>query len=148
GRVQVTDGAGDGAEIVGRKFFRHVGVVERLPGDGVENFCRHVLDHALVASLTCRIALAVDVVVDLGALGVGVGDALVIFARDVFRNGGVDADLGAGRHHAKTLRQAGVERLCPRVGDDHHVAVALHAGGNGPFDLGRIVDVDIVVDHD
>ena len=102
----------------------------------------------LVAGFARRVRLAVDVIVDLGAVGIGIGDALVMFARDALRDGGVDADLGAGRHHAVALRQARIERLGARVGDDHHVAVALHAGGDRPFDFGRIVDVDVVVDHD
>ena len=43
----------------------------------------------------------------------------------------------------------GSSGLARAFDDDHHVLVALHAGRDRPFDFGRVVDVDIVVDdHD
>ncbi len=64
-------------------------------------------------------------------------------------DGGVDADLGPTGHDARALRQARIERLCPRARNDDDVLVALHARGDGPFHVGRIVDVDVVVhNHD
>jgi hypothetical protein len=39
--------------------------------------------------LAALVGLAVHVVGDLGLVGIGVGDALVVFARDAFGDGGV-----------------------------------------------------------
>ncbi len=95
-----------------------------------------------------RIGLARDVVGDLRAVGVGVGDALEALARDAFADGGVDADLGAGGHDARRRhREARVERLGARAGDDDDVLVALHARRDRPLDVDRVEHVDVVVDH-
>ena len=95
------------------------------------------------------IGLAFDVVADLRAVGVGVGDALEALARDAFADRGVDAHLGAGGHDAgRRDGEARIERLRPRAGDDDHVLVALHAGRDRPFDVLGVVHVDVVVHHD
>src|SRR5262249_51687487 len=92
--------------------------------------------------------LAVEIVADPGPVRVGVGDALEALAWYAFAYGGVDADLGAGRHDAgRRYREARIERLRASAGNDDDVAVALHAGGDRPLDVGRVEDVDVVV-HD
>src|SRR5262249_56576106 len=109
------EGAGHGGEVRRGEGWGGVGVVGRLFADRVQYFVRQGGDLDVVAGEARLIRLAVDVVDDLGPIGIGIGDALVIFARDAFGDGGIDADLGAGRHHAVALRQAGVERLGARV---------------------------------
>src|SRR5262249_49618522 len=127
--------ARDRTEVIRREALGDVGVIERLLADRPQYFIRQGRDLDVVTGDARLVRLAVDVVGDLGPIGIGVGDALVIFARDTFGDGGIDADFGAGRHHAVALRQAGVERLGARIADHHHVLVALHAGGDRPLDL-------------
>src|SRR5499427_7990322 len=139
--------ARDRAEVIRGEALRDVGVVERLLANRLQYLVGQRGNLDVIAGEARLIRLAVDVVGDLGAVGIGIGDALVVFARDAFRNGGIDADLGARRHHAITLGQAGIERLGARIAHHHHVLVALHAGGDRPLDLGRVEHVDVVVDH-
>src|SRR5262249_42393148 len=146
-RVQMAERARHGAEIVLAEALRNVGIVERLLVDGLQNLVRQGGDLPIIAGNSRGIRRAVDVVLYFCPIGIGIGDALVIFARNALRYRGIDADLGAGRNHAVTLGQAGVERLGTRVAHDHHVLVALHARGDRPLDLGRIEHVDVVVDH-
>ena len=95
------------------------------------------------------VGLAAEVIRYFGRVGVSVSDALVALFRNSFRNRGVDADLGGGRHDAmRRRRQRGIERLAAGIADDQNIAVALHAGCDRPFDLDRIEHVDVVVDHD
>src|SRR5262245_19890013 len=130
--------ARDRAEVIRREALGDVGVVKRLLADRPQYLVGQGGDLYVVATDARLVRLAVDVVGDLGAIGIGVGDALVIFARDPFGDGGIDADLGACRHYAITLRQAGVERLGARIAHHHHVLVALQAGGDRPLDLGLV----------
>src|SRR4029453_4955299 len=106
--------ARDRAEIIRGEALGDVGVIERLLADRSQYLVGQRGDLDVVAGDARLVRLAVGVVGDLGAIGIGVGDALVIFARDTFGDGGIDADLGACRYHAVTLRQAGVERLWGR----------------------------------
>src|SRR5215470_5358841 len=124
--------ARDRAEVIRGEALRDVGVVERLLANRLQYLVGQRGNLDVIAGEARLIRLAVDVVGDLGAVGIGISDTLVIFARDPFRDGGIDADLGPRRHHAVTLRQAGVERLGARVADYHHVLVPLHAGGDRP----------------
>src|SRR5258708_38167120 len=101
-----------GAEIIRSEPLRDIGVVEWLLGDEVQYPLRQGGDRGLVAGLPTGVGLAVHVIVDPGAVRIRIGDALVVLARNALRDGGVDADLGAGRYHAETLRQARIERFC------------------------------------
>src|SRR6266436_9761709 len=83
-RVQMAERARHGAEVIGAKALRNVGIVERLLGDRLQNFFRQGGDLRLVGGTSRRIRLAVDVVLYLRAIGIGIGDALVIFARNAF----------------------------------------------------------------
>ena len=49
-------------------------------------------------------------------------------------------------HHVVFLR--GVQRVALTVADDVHVAVGLHAGGDGPEHLFLVVGIDVGIDHD
>ena len=113
--VQLPDGASNGDEIVFGESLSNIGVVQRRLVDRDRDLIGERGDHRLVAWFGRRILFAVNVIVDLGRLGISVGDALIVFARDVFGNGGIDADLGAGRHDPIALRQARIERLRPCV---------------------------------
>src|ERR1700730_1804970 len=104
--MEMPDRLGDGTEIGAGEPLRKFGVVERLLVDGGEDFVRQRGNRTRIPRSTPLVRLALDVVVDSRALRIGVGDALVMLLGDALRNGGVDADLGAGRHHAKSLRQA------------------------------------------
>ena len=55
------------------------------------------------------------------------------------------APIGTTPAPCGRLGSSGFARA-PGMIDD--VLVALHAGGDRPFHVGRIVDVDVVVDHD
>src|SRR5262249_25925196 len=140
--------ARDRAEVIRGEALRDVGVIERLLADRPQYLVGQRGDLEVGAGAARLVRLAVGVIGDLGAIGIGVGDALVIFARDTFGDGGIDAVLGARRYHAVTLRQAGVERLGARIADHHHVLVALHAGGDRPLDPARGAHTSIVVGHD
>src|SRR3954466_2612489 len=106
--MQLADRARDGAEVVARETFSDIGIVNWLLANGGENFAGEIFDRGLVAGFTLLVGLAFHVVVDLGLVGIGISDALVVLLRDAVRNGGIDADLGAGRHHARALQQAGI----------------------------------------
>src|SRR6516225_593181 len=127
--------ARDRAEVIRGEALGDVGVIERLLADRYQYLVGQGGDLDVVATDARLVRLAVDVVGDLGAIGIGISDALVIFARNPFGDGGIDADLGARRHHAITLRQAGIERLGARIAHHHHVLVTLHTGGDRPLDL-------------
>src|SRR5881397_544081 len=90
GRMQMADRARHGAEIKSREPFRNIGVIERLLADRVEDLFRERRHLDIVPGLPWLIGLAIDVIVELGAVGVGICDALVIFAWNSLRNGGVD----------------------------------------------------------
>src|SRR5262249_3382531 len=66
--MQLAERARDGAEVVGRKPLRDVGVVERLLLDRLRDLLRQRLHLVRIAGLTGLVGLAVDVVVDLGVL--------------------------------------------------------------------------------
>src|SRR5205085_11941742 len=102
--MQMAERASDGAEVKRRKTLRDVGVVQRFLLDGREDFGRQRGDRRAIAGFTCRILLAVHVIIDPGLVGVSVSDALIVLARDAFRNGGIDAYFRAGRYHTETLR--------------------------------------------
>src|SRR5262245_65671160 len=121
--------ARDRAEIIRGEALGDVGVIERLLADRPQYFVRQSSDLDVVAGDARLVRLTVGVVGDLGAIGIGVGDALVIFARDTFGGGGIDADLGACRYHAVTLRQAAVARRGARIADHTRVLVALNTAG-------------------
>src|SRR5438874_12421745 len=72
GRVQMAEGARNGAEIVSREMLRNVGVVKRLFADSVQNFLRELGDCGGVADLARFIRLAVHIVVDLRAIRIGI----------------------------------------------------------------------------
>src|SRR6185295_1023660 len=96
----------------------------------------------------CLVRLALQVVADLRRIGVGVSNALETFARDALADGGVDAYLGASRHHAgRGDGEARVERFRARAGDHDDVFVALDSCRDRPLHVHRVMDVDIVVYH-
>ena len=59
------------------------------------------------------------------------------------RLGGVEPHLGAD-----AVARRRIELRALAFGNDDQVAVGLEAGRHRPFDLGRIVDVDVLVDDD
>src|SRR5262245_62762391 len=112
------------AEIVRAEAFRNVSIVERLLVDRLQNLIPQGGDLPIIAGNSRGIRLAVDVVLYFCPIGIGIGDALVIFARNAFRYRGIDADLGTGRNHAVTLRQTGIERLGARRSEERRVGKA------------------------
>ena len=115
-----------------RELLGQFGVVQRLLFDH-----RNDLGCQLIHGIGCdgrdRICLALDVVVDLGAVGVGIGDGLEALFGNALADGGIDADLRAHRHLAvRHDRQRRIERLGACARDDHHIAITLHPRGDGP----------------
>src|SRR5580692_6118560 len=110
--MQKADRAGDGVEFVAGKTFRDVGEVERRLLKHSSNLFSELADGLGRRFFGLAVGLAAEIVRYLGRVGVSVGDALVAFFRDAFRDRGVDADLGGGRNDAmRRRRQRWIERL-------------------------------------
>src|SRR5262249_12702682 len=84
-RVQMTERPRHGAKVIRAEALGNVGIVERLLVDGLQNLIRQGGDPPIIAGNSRGIRLAVNVILYLRAIGVGIGDALVIFARNAFR---------------------------------------------------------------
>src|SRR3954470_24648679 len=83
-RMQVAERARHGVEVIRREPLRDIGVIERCLGDGLQDFLSQGRDLEIVTGEPCFIRLAVDVVRDLGAVGIGIRDAFIILVRDSF----------------------------------------------------------------
>ena len=77
GGMEMAQRARDRLEIVFGQAVGDVGVIKRLGLDEVEDAPRQCRDRFLVRGAAGQVRLALDVVADLGAVGIGIGDALV-----------------------------------------------------------------------
>src|SRR5882762_9267061 len=92
GGVEMAEGARDCLKVIARKALGDFGVIKRLLSDGLQNLIGELSGRPLVAGLGGGVRFALDVIGDLGAVGISVGDALVAFFGDAFADGCVDAD--------------------------------------------------------
>src|ERR1043166_9728674 len=83
-RMQMPERARDSLEVVRGKPLGDVGVVERLGRDRVENLLRQRGDLVLAAAFPGLVRFAREKLVDPRAIRIGIGDALVTFARHAF----------------------------------------------------------------
>src|ERR1043166_9060938 len=75
-RVQMSERARHGLEVVAGKPFGDVGVIERRGRDRVENLLRQCRYLVLAAALARRVRFACEIGIDSRAIGVGKGDAI------------------------------------------------------------------------
>src|SRR5262249_21044327 len=82
GLMEMTNCACHGAEVIGREAFCYVGVIERRGLDRSENLCGERHDLAIISGLSGLVRLAVHIIVDLRLLGIRIGDAFIMLARN------------------------------------------------------------------
>ena len=103
--MQKADRTGHRVELVAGKTLRDIGEVERRLLKHSGNLFGELTDGLGRSFFGFAVGLAAEIIRYLGRVGVSVGDALVAFFRDAFRDRGIDADLGGGRNDAMRRRR-------------------------------------------
>src|SRR5687768_9160576 len=128
-RVELAQRARDGWELVLPEMLGNFLVILRFRFDELDDPVGETRDQRVVmpGRLRLGIGLALDVVADLRAVRVGVGNTLEALARYAFAYRGIYSHFGPCGHHAgRSDGETRVERLGARTGYDDDVPVALH----------------------